>query len=59
MSDRVIFHADCNKLLCPVDQIVEQMTLFDLGESKAKREKQYKSWRPLWMPCEKSTAKAA
>ena len=28
--------------LCPVDQIVEQMTLFDLGESKAKREKQEK-----------------
>lgn len=28
--------------LCPVDQIVEQMTLFDLGEGKAKREKQEK-----------------
>ena len=28
--------------LCPVEQIVEQMTLFDLGESKAKREKQEK-----------------
>ena len=26
--------------LCPVDQIVEQMTLFDLGEGRAKREKQ-------------------
>lgn len=28
--------------LCPADQIVEQMTLFDLGEGKAKREKQEK-----------------
>lgn len=28
--------------LCPVNQIVEQMTLFDLGEGEAKREKQEK-----------------
>ena len=28
--------------LCPADQIVEQMTLFDFGEGRAKREKQEK-----------------
>ena len=28
--------------LCPADQVVEQMSLFDLGEGKAKREKQEK-----------------